>query len=407
MGTESARPRAVRLAGAVLWAALGAAASPALSDEVPPGAAAATSATEADDGSRVTYLSLGAAFSRGLGADPLGALYLWRAPVSGESRLRALVSVIANEVRWDFRTGTETGPRVVFSFDSQTFPWAVAEVVDGTEVRGEELKTFQARAGAGLLWRAPLGPGESYNGFDASAAVEAGALWFRPGSETAPDFVLPADTPELRLHLRLRADALARNDLSLPDAGWSAGLDATAAVRTSWSAWGSPASGLTSDGKTWASVSAFALAAVRVPGLPERHRLVPALHAGVGTGLDRFSAFRLGAGSTWGDFESLARPVLPAAGADEVAASRYAIVDLEYRYAVLPVLFLQARATLAWTGGTGSSSLPALSAGLTSGLPWNAAIELCASWNFGLERATGDGFRKGRAGLLVNVSKVF
>ena len=279
--------------------------------------------------------------------------------------------------------------------------------MDGTEVRGEELEFFQARAGAGLLWRAALGPGESYNGFDAGLTVEAGALWFRRGSETSPDFVLPGDTPEVRVHLRLRADALSRNDLSLPDAGWSAGLDGTWGGRTSWSAWGSPASGLSRDGRTWASVSAYAWAALRVPGLPDRHRLVPSFHAGAGTGLDRFSTFRLGAGSAWGDFESLSRPVLPGAGVEEIAAARYAVAGLEYRYAVLPVLFVQMRGTLAWAGGVRTSTLPALSVGLTSGLPWDSAIELCGSWNFGLENARADAAEKGRAGFLVNVSKVF
>jgi hypothetical protein len=402
MRTGPAPLGAFGLASLALWAHLAFAADPVPAGGVPAAGSGAAEAAE-DDGSRVTYLSLGGAFSRGLGADPLGALYLWRAPASGESRLRALVSVIANEVRYDAGPSGGKGPRVVLSFDSQTFPWAVAEVVDGTEVRGEELEFFQARAGAGLLWRAALGPGESYNGFDAGLTVEAGALWFRRGSETSPDFVLPGDTPEVRVHLRLRADALSRNDLSLPDAGWSAGLDGTWGGRTSWSAWGSPASGLSRDGRTWASVSAYAWAALRVPGLPDRHRLVPSFHAGAGTGLDRFSTFRLGAGR--GATSNPSRPVLPGAGVDRRRAVRGRRPRIPVRGP--PVLFVQMRGTLALAGGVRTSTLPPLSVGLTSGLPWDSAIELCGSWNFGLENARADAAEKGRAGFLVNVSKVF
>jgi hypothetical protein len=380
--------------------------------KVPPPPAAEV----ADDDTKVSYVTLGAAIPLGLKADPFGALYLWRAPESGESRLRAMLTGIANEARWDHRLGREGSLAWVATLDSQTLPWERAEVVQGTEQRASELRWSQARLGAGFALHGPLGPRESYNGLDAALTLEGGALWFARGSETAPDFVLPADTFETRLHFRLRADALARNILALPVQGWSAGVDGSWGVRNGWEPWGDPASGLESGGRTWLSLSAFAFAAFQLPGLPAEHRLIPSVHAGIGSDLDRFSAFRLGSGSTWGDFETLSRAVVPAAGMEELASSRYLTADLEYRVALLPYLFLQLRGTLAWVdlpirvnGGveTQSGSFPAVTAGVTTGLPWDSAAEIAWSRNFGLRSAGDGGASKGRSGFLLTFSKVF
>lgn len=371
---------------------------------------------EADDGSKVSYVSLGAAFPQGLKGDPFGAVYLWRAPVSGESRLRASVTGIANEVRWDHQIGRNGKLAWVATLDSLTIPWERAEVVQGMEERAGELKWDQARVGGGLAFHEPLGPRESYNGLDAALTLEAGALWFGRGSETAESFVLPTDTLETRLHFRLRADALERNLLSLPVQGWSAGVDGTWGVRNRWAPWGSPASGLETGGRTWLAVNAFAFAALGIPGLPAEHRLISSVHAGVGSDLDRFSSFRLGSGSTWGDFETLSHPIVPAAGMEEFATSRYATADLEYRVGLFSFLFLQLRGTLAWVdrpvlvaGGVEmrTGAFPAVTAGLTTGLPWDAAMELAWSRNFGLEKAGESGTTKGRSGFLVTLSKVF
>ena len=391
--------------------------SPALGAGSPSGeGAAAPPAAEADDGSKVSYVSLGAVFPKGLGGDPLGALYLWRAPVSGESRFRAQVTGIANEVRQDRRIGPDGNLAWVATLDSLTLPWDQAETVQGTEVRPGELRWGQARVGGGFALHGPLGPRESYNGLDGALTLEAGALYFARGSETAAGYVLPTDTFEGRLHFRFRADALSRNDLALPVQGWSVGADGNWGVRNRWDPWGDPSAGLETGGRTWLAASVFATAAFGIPGLPERHRLISSVHAGVGSGLDRFSAFRLGGGSTWGDFETLSHAIVPAAGMDEFSTSRYATADLEYRVGLLPFVFLQLRGTLAWVdspvfvaGGTATrtGTFPAVTAGATTGLPWDSALELAWSWNFGLENAGEGGPTKGRSGILVMLTKVF
>jgi hypothetical protein len=183
-----------------------------------------------------------------------------------------------------------------------------------------------------------------------------------------------------------------------------------------WEPWGLPAEGLETGGDSWLAASAFAYVATGIPGLSERHTLVASAHAGTGSDLDRFSAFRLGSGSTWGDFETLSRVVLPAAGVDEIATSRYATVDLEYRFEPIFFLALQLRGTLAWAdvpvrAGTGvetrTGSFPAVSAGFTTGLPWNLSMEFSGSWSFGLENTVDGRVEKGRAGFFVSVTREF
>ncbi len=372
------------------------------------------------DRSRINYFTLGAVLLPE-GPDekvfgPMGGLYLWRFPPGGTSRLRALVAVISNEVRWDKALPGASGFSLVLTFDSLSPPWARSEYADGVRIAAGELKWYQARAGAGLAFRKSLAPGACDNGLDIALTYEPGGLWFTRGSDTAPGYVLPRDTYEGRLHLRFRADALERNLLEMTHRGWSAGLDAVAGWRSRWEAWGFPAA-LETGGASWQAVSAFAFAAFSpFPGLSERHRLIASVHGGTGGGLDRFSAFRIGGGSTWGDFETLSRLVLPGAGVDEIYSSRYAIVDLEYRYEALFFLYLQLRGTLAWADRLvldagevrlESGSLPAVTAGLTSGLPWDLALELSASWNFGLVRVEEGRREKGSFGLLVSLTKEF
>ena len=372
------------------------------------------------DRSRITYLNVGAVLLPGGPEEkefgPMGGLYLWRVPADGTSRLRGIIAIISNEVRWDRALPGLGGLSLVLTFDSLTPWWARSEYVTGVRIAAGELKWNQARGGVGFAFRKSLPPGACDNGLDAALTYEPGGLWFLRGSDTAPDYVVPVDTYEGRLHLRLRADALERNLLEMPHRGWSAGLDGLAGWRARWEPWGFPALPET-GGRDWQAVSGFALGAFApFPGLSERHRLIASLHAGAGSDLDRFSAFRLGGGSTWGDFETLSRIVLPGAGVDEVFSSRYAIVDLEYRWEALFFLYLQLRGTLAWAdrivpvaGGTATrtGSFPALTAGLTSGLPWDLSLEFAASWNFGLERVTDGRPEKGSFGLLFSLTKEF
>lgn len=194
------------------------------------------------------------------------------------------------------------------------------------------------------------------------------------------------------------------------------GADGVCGRRTKWEPWGLPSEGLETGGAAWLAGSAFAVLATGVPGLSERTSLVLSAHGGAGSDLDRFSAFRLGSGSTWGDFETLSRVVLPAAGVDEIATARYATVDLEVRFEPVFFFYIQVRGTLAWAdvpvhGASGletsTGTFPAFTAGFTTGLPWDLAMELAASRNFGLEKTVDGLVEKGRSGFFVSVRKEF
>lgn len=372
------------------------------------------------DRTKITYLGLGAVLLAdgpdGLGFGPSGGAYFWRAPEEGNTRLRAIVAGLANEVRFDAGAAPDRTLATVVTLDSLTLPWARSEYVQGVRRRDEELIWSQARLGVGVAAHARIDPGAVDNFLDVALTVETGGLWFDEGAKTDPAFVPPTSTFELCGHLRARADALVRNVVELPHRGWSFGLDGIWGRRGKWEPWGLPEEGLETGGRSWIAGSAFAYLATGIPGLPERHTLVASAHAGTGSGLDRFSAFRLGSGSTWGDFETLSRVVLPAAGVDEIATADYATVDLEYRFEPVFFFFLQLRGTLAWadvpvngTAGveTRGRSFPALTVGFTTGLPWSLAMELAASRSFGLEKTVDGRVEKGRTGFFVSVTREF
>lgn len=351
-----------------------------------------------------------------LGAE--GVLFLWRSTKGGDDRLRAELLGIYDDVRWNRKL--VPGLEAVLTFQNTTLPWARSEYAGGTRIASEEMKWHSVRAGAGLGTYRRIAPGLQDNAFEASLSYEPGLLLFGRGSDTAPSLTLPADAYEGRLHARARADAFERNLLELPHAGWAAGLDAIAARRGGWRDWGGGPTGThaADDSDSWSSVSGYALAAFPVPFVPgERHRLIASVYAGTGSALDRFSAFRLSGGSNAGDFESLSRPVLPAAGFDEIATRGYVVASVEYRFEALFFLFLHAKGTLARVdrtraGGDGrpvsrTDSPGAFTVGVTSGFLFSSAIEIFFSRNVALESESGGSLSPGRSAVYVSLTKSF
>jgi len=159
------------------------------------------------------------------------------------------------------------------------------------------------------------------------------------------------------------------------------------------------------------------LAAVPLPLGDRRHRILASVYAGTGSNLDRFSAFRLSGGSNAGDYETLTRPVLPAAGLDEIVSRGYVVASLEARARIAFFLFLSLKGTLASVDRTvrdpsgapvqRTDSPNAVTIGLTSGFFWSSEIELSFSRNVALERRSGDGFTPGRDGVYFSFTKTF
>jgi hypothetical protein len=82
--------------------------------------------------------------------------------------------------------------------------------------RGDRCGLF---AGFGEAYRKLLDPGQQDNAVEVSLTYEPDYRWFKGREHTSPDFVVPSDSYEGRVHARLRRDALERNTMKLPHRG--------------------------------------------------------------------------------------------------------------------------------------------------------------------------------------------
>jgi hypothetical protein len=349
--------------------------------------------------------------------NPFGTFFMWRNWNDGRQRLRAILVGLYDNVRFDFLPSH--GPfEMLVTFENLTPPFDRSEYVEGVRIQSEELRWYQARLGAGVGFRIPISPGHQDNALEAALSYEPGYHSFARGDETDPGFILPRDTYEGRVHLRFRADALERNFIELPHDGVAVGLDAVHGRRASWDDWGGPDLGFEDGarGKEWNALSLYVVAALPVPFVrSERHRLITSVYGGKATDVDRFSAFRVGGGPVTADWESLSRPVLPAATLEEITSSSYGILNLEYRYELLFFTYLHLRGTLAQVdrlrfadgGGTVHRVEPmnAISVGVTTGFLWHSQFELGYAYNFGVLRPRDGIPQAGDGAILVHWSK--
>lgn len=378
----------------------------------------------ARDRCSVTALNLGVQWLADAPSDyeilPYGAFFVWRNKDNGRQRLRAALAGVYNEVRYHVAPSRSGKTELVMTFENMTIPFARQEFVEGVRIDEEELEWHRLHLGFGLGWRTALAPCHQDNALEVALTYEPGLLLFSAGDETVDDFRQPRDTYEGRVHLRMRADALERNIMELPHAGWAAGFDGWYGHRSRWDDWGGgPVFGL-QDGsghRTWYAGRFFVLAAVPVPGVDgERNRLQTSLYGGVGMDLDRFSAFRLGGEPSGGEWEALSRPNVLGAIFDEFYSRSYVIANLEYRRELLFFCFLHLRGQLAvvdrprLSHGTldwQMDTLSAIGVALTCGAPWNSQVELGYSHNFGLLRETGGDPEFGGSALTLSWSKEF
>jgi hypothetical protein len=351
---------------------------------------------------------------------PFGALFLWRNRDDGTARFRGVVSGLYNELRYHVAPVPLGGVEAVLTFDSLTVPFDRYEYVEGVRITLEALQWHQLRIGLGVGYHRPLAPGHQDNALEAALTYEPGLLLFRKGHDAAPAFRAPVDTYEGRVHLRLRADALTRNIMELPHRGVAAGLDGWYGRRARWETWGGgavfgPQGG--SSHQDWLAVSSYAVAAGGVPWVDdERQRMIASAYGGVGGHLDRFSAFRLGGGPTGGEWEALARPVVPGAAFEEFFTDAYGLLALEYRYELFFFLYLHLRGAVAWVDRPRSEAgvaadrfdaLPSATALVTSGVFWRSQLQIAYTRNFGLLRPIDGNPRFGGNSFIVDWSKEF
>jgi hypothetical protein len=355
---------------------------------------------------------LGFATSPGIddgGTLPLATLYIWQRDAG--HLFRALCNGVANEVLYAQAIGA-AGAEWLATFESQTWPGASGEWIDGEVDDRERLYWGYVRPGLGLGWRRQVGAQQD-NLAAAGLTGEAGALYFGRDGDTAPTFATPDSTLELRLHGKLRVDLLERNLIELPHAGWAAGADAICGHRARWADWGDPAIEAHDGGSTrnYGILTGYAFGITGVPGIAsERHRLVAAVHAGVGDGTDRFSAPRLGGGpdTRGGEFELTARPVLPGAALGEYFPENYVLGYVGYRFEPVFFAFVDAGVTFGQfdrdrltAGGRQrrTDAVTAASVRLSTGFLGSTRLQLLGAYDF-------DAVRDGTDGALAIVLQV-
>ena len=349
---------------------------------------------------------------------PFGSLFVWHN--WDTQRFRGTFAGIVNDVRYDLAPRSWDGWEAVFTFNNFIAPLGRSEYVEGQRIQDVEIQWNYVYAGLGIGYRKVLPPGHQDNALEISLTYEPGYRWFQRTKHTAPGFILPSDTYEGRVHLRLRTDMLDRNLMELPHRGFSFGGDVLYGQRAHWQNWG----GVAFDApdfrseKNYLAGSVYGVAAAGVPfEANERHRLIWSAYGGLGKDLDRFSAFRLPGRPIGYEWEALSLPMMPGVAFTELFPRRYGIIDLTYRYEALFFLYPYIRGTYGIVeqprfadNGTikmKMDSLPAVGSGIISGAPWRSQIELNYSYNFGVFRSSDSGPKRGGHGIFISWSKEF
>jgi hypothetical protein len=350
---------------------------------------------------------------------PFGALYVWRNWDDDNRRLRGTFSGVVNDL--DYFIGLRSLPNwaLIFSLDNFIAPIGRSEYVQGQRIRETEIEWSHVFGGVGIGYRLPIRPFKQDSAVNLFLTYEPGYRWFRGTGHTSPQYGVPSDTYEGRIHLRVRTDAMIRNLMELPHEGVTFGGDAFYGHRAKWVAWG----GLpfeTPDFKrerTYLSVSGYVLAAAGLPFLKsDKHRLVSSLHGGIGKDLDRFSAFRLPGRPTGYEWDAVALPMIHGVAFNELVPNHYAIANVQYRYEALFFLYPYVEAGWAFVqqarfASQGrikqvTDSMPTVGVGVVSGAPWRSQIELNYTYNFGMFRDSDrDNPARGGHGMFLFWSK--
>lgn len=368
----------------------------------------------------VQYLHDGPSFYQVL---PFGAFYVWRHSGDYTERFRGTFAVAVNDIAYNVGVRSLPGWELRFTLNNMIIPLGRSEYVEGQIIREVEVEWNYVFAGFGLAYRRLLSPGHQDNAFELSLTYEPGYRWFRGSGDASPNFVVPTDTYEGRVHLRLRTDALERNLMELPHRGYAFGGDFFYGHRAKWGPWGGVSfvnPDLNADReRDYIMGSFYAIAATGIPGIKsQRHRLIASFYGGIGQDLDRFSAFRLPGRPTGYEWESLSLPILPSVAFNELFPSRYAIVHATYQFEAFFFLYPYIRGSYGLVEQPRFQSdgsirkqmdpMPAVSAGVISGAPWRSQIEINYSYNFGIYSDRGGGPPiAGRHGFFVFWSKEF
>ncbi|HXZ24945.1 MAG TPA: hypothetical protein VEI24_01885, partial [Nitrospiria bacterium] len=265
------------------------------------------------DRSDLTALNLGLLYVpniKGEVVQPFGALYFWRNIDNGDTIFRGIVVGVYDELWYSTKPKVLGGADFVLTLNNFTVPVAQSEYVEGVEI-DDALYWHQWNVGFGIGYSKNISPGFNDNRFAITLLYEPGMLNFHTSSDTLNSYIIPQNTFEQRVHLRVRADAMTRNIMELAHHGISGGMDVIYGNRLNWNNWGGdPTFGISNgpNHRNWFTAEAWTVAAGGVPFVQDqRHRLIFRLHAGVGSHVDRYSAMRLSGGILGDEAESMAR----------------------------------------------------------------------------------------------------
>ncbi|CAH2032669.1 hypothetical protein [Trichlorobacter ammonificans] len=369
----------------------------------------------ARDRSNVLALTVGTTlYAPSLGSTdilPITALY-WRKETEAY-RSRLVFSLFYNE--WDGALKMANGLELLGHLENYTNPFPQEEILNGKAIEATSAVWGYGTAWLGLGYRLPVAPFQSDNDLRLQLFYTGTYLYNRRTPDTGPEVRLPPDTWENGMRLRVRYDGMRRNIMELPHRGFAAGADLEWAYRSPWSD-SSYGSFHFSKGDTqqYLKISGYGAAALPVPGLSERDRLIASVYGGFSpkAQLDRYSGFKIGGGPFPNESDDLWRTPYPGALFNQFTVADYVVGTLEYRRELQFFLYLHLRGTVAWINRDFQHAAnffafeqergEALSVGLTSGLPWDSTLYLEFSRDFGILRNGSSG-----SGLLLLWSKMF
>lgn len=335
---------------------------------------------------------------------PFGSFYIWKRPEPESYLLRGVFAGVYNEAFAAIDLKTRRHSELWLSLDTNTVPFAGATYIEGRYIRAEEQYFGYVRPGIGWGVRKNIKAlqssfSEQDNMREVGFLLEPSFVYFKKGTMTSPSFVSPKTHPDMRIHVKMREDRLLRNLIELPHSGLAWGADAIVSRRLIWENWGNYGQEVAAGHKTYFIATAYGLWATRLPSsiFSDRHHFVASLHAGAGTGLDRWSEFTLGGGPSGEDFYGLARPVMPGAALTEISSHHYAIAQWEYRWEPVFFCFLSARGSLSaldrerWEKDSQGKKrqtdlLPTVGARLTSGFLGQMRVQIEYNFNTGILR---------------------
>ena len=360
------------------------------------------------DRGNVTALTLGGTFytpkQGSIAGSPIAALYLKRDWET--SRTRNIISIFVNDLEYDKSFGNL---ELVTRFENNTIPGGQTETLNNQEIKGSSVEwgTLAASVGPGLRFK--VAPYQVDNDLRIQLLAKAGYFYNGRDSDTNIFTKLPPSTPTVGAKLRIRYDGLRRNLLELPHEGFALGVDLDANRRTNWDDFGNTRGTMfkKSDTQDYQQFSAYGIMATGIPGLSEKNRIFVSAHGGYmeTKGADRYNAFRIGGGPLPGESDDLFRPNYPGTMFNNVIASNYAMVAVEYRRELTFFMYAHLRETWIWADRAVADAFSntvsfqekhgaATTVGIDTGFLWDSSLYFDWSWDDGFIRdgKPGHGF---------------